>query len=87
MDDLQAERGISDKELWQWIPTGEFILPSATIQTTFKTRVQSILRLYKKNPSENIDGFSRPEKLEYLSSLILDHLVPPVKWKLHPQSH
>ncbi len=86
MNDRQAELTASDKELWEWIPTGEFRLPSATIQTTFKTRVQSFLKLYQKTPSENSDGFSSPEKLEYLSSFILDRLVPAVEWKLHGQS-
>ncbi len=86
MNQQHVESDVSDKDLWNWIPTAEFSLPSATIQTTFKTRVQSLLRLYRKTPSEDRDGFSSPEKLEYLSTFILDRLVPPVDWKIHAQS-
>jgi hypothetical protein len=86
MNDRQTDPAVSEKDLWDWIPTNEFSLPSATIQTTFKTRVQSLLRLYQRTSSDKSDGFSSPEKLEYLSTIILDRLVPPVDWKIQAQS-
>ncbi len=86
MNDRQTDPVASEKDLWDWIPTGEFSLPAATIQTTFKTRVQSLLRLYQRTPSDNSDGFSSPEKLEYLSTIILDRLAPTVEWKSHARS-
>lgn len=63
----------------EWIPTNEFTLPSATIQTTFKTRLLSFFKPGRE--TDNMDDALRPKSLESLSADRLNHLAPGENWK------
>lgn len=79
MNPPQPQKNASGNFSWEWIPTAEFSLPSGTLQTTFKTRLMSFL--HHRTPSEKMDELLKPESLEFLSTYMLDRLVPPVDLK------
>lgn len=82
-----AVPAISDTPLWQWIPTSEFKLPAASIQTTFKTRAKTLWMLSRswKTQGEPAPDVVSREDLESLSPAELDRVAPALDWKDYAQ--